>query len=162
MTVQERLTELGLTLPATPRMPVVTTFSWVRVVGTRVLVSGHGPQQPDGSPAGPFGRVPDEVTLDQAQASARLTVLSIIASVQQAIGSLDQVGAWLTVSGFVNAMPGYPQTTAVLNAASELIVELFGPSIGSHARTAIGAVALPLNLPVVIAAEVQLTAPLAQ
>jgi enamine deaminase RidA (YjgF/YER057c/UK114 family) len=157
VSVEDRLAELGLVLPATPRMPVTTAFAWVRVAGPRVLVSGHGAQNADGSPAGPYGRVPDEVTLEQAQASARLAVLSILSSVRQAAGSLDRVAAWLTVSGFVNAAPGYDRTTAVLNAASELIVDVFGPSVGTHARTAIGAVALPLNLPVVIAAEMQLS-----
>jgi enamine deaminase RidA (YjgF/YER057c/UK114 family) len=159
MTVADRLAELGHTLPAPARMPpsVVTTFSWVRIVGTRVLVSGHGAQQPDGSPAGPFGRVPDQVSLVDAQGSARLAALSVIASVQRAVGDLDRVDAWLTISGFVNATPGYPQTTAVLNAFSETVLDVFGPAIGAHARTAIGVAALPLNLPVVVAAELQIT-----
>jgi len=60
------------------------------------------------------------------------------------------------INGFVNAEPGYPQTTAVLNPCSELILELYGADAGKHARTAIGVAALPLNLPVVIAAEVEL------
>jgi len=156
-----RLAELGLALPAPARMPpsVVATFSWVRIVGSRVLVSGHGAQQPNGSPAGPFGRVPDEVSLTDAQGSARLAALSVIASVQRAVGDLDRVDAWLTVSGFVNAAPDYPQTTAVLNAFSEVVLDVFGSTIGDHARTAIGVAALPLNLPVVVAAELQITPP---
>jgi enamine deaminase RidA (YjgF/YER057c/UK114 family) len=159
--VARRLEEVGFQLPAAPRMPagVTTTFSWVRVLGDRVLVSGHGPQQPDGSPAGPFGRVPDQVTLEQAQASARLAALSVISSVQAAVGDLDRVAAWATVSGFVQAEPGYAQTTAVINAFSETIVAVFGEQVGSHARTAIGVAALPLNLPVVIAAELALRSP---
>ena len=66
--------------------------------------------------------------------------------------SRRSISAWLTVSGFVNAEPGYAKTTAVLNPVSDLLLAAFGPSIGRHARTAIGAAALPLNLPVVIAA----------
>jgi enamine deaminase RidA (YjgF/YER057c/UK114 family) len=135
---------------------VSTSFSWVRVVGARVLVSGHGAQNPDGSPAGPFGRVPDQITLDQAEASARLAALSVMSSVREAVGDLDRVGAWVTVSGFVQAEPGYAQTTAVVNACSRVILEVFGADIGQHARTAIGVSALPLNLPVVIAAELSL------
>ena len=63
MSIDDGLLELGLVLPAVPKMPagVATTFSWVRILGDRVLVSGHGPQDPDGSPAGPFGRVPDQL-----------------------------------------------------------------------------------------------------
>ena len=160
MRVEKRLHDSGLHVPATPRMPpnVAISFRWVRVIGNRVLVSGHGPQTPDGSPAGPFGRVPDQVTIEQAQASARLTALSVISSVQDAVGDLDRVGAWVTVSGFVQAKPGYAQTTAVVNAFSEVVIDVFGDQIGQHARTAIGVAALPLNLPVVIAAELSLHA----
>lgn len=158
MTVAERLHDLGLILPQQSRMPptVVTTFRWVRLAGSRVLVSGHGALQPDGRPAGPFGQVPGEVSLEQAQQSAQLAALSVIASVQRAVGDLDRISAWLTVSGFVNAAPGYPHTTAVLNAFSEVVLDAFGPVVGEHARTAIGVPALPLNLPVIVAAELEL------
>ena len=81
--------------------------------------------------------MPDEVSLVDAQGSARLAALSVIASVQRAVGDLDRVDAWLTISGFVNATPGYPQTTAVLNTFSEVVLEVFGPAIGEHSRTAI-------------------------
>ena len=76
-----------------------------------------------------------------------------MASVKRAIGDLDRITAWVTVTGFVQAQPGYARTTAVINAFSELVVEVFGAEIGQHARTAIGVAALPLNLPVVVAAE---------
>jgi enamine deaminase RidA (YjgF/YER057c/UK114 family) len=132
---------------------VVATFSWVRIVGDRVLVSGHGAQDLDGSPTGPFGRVPDEVSPEQAMESARAAALSVLSSVKSAIGQLDRITAWVTVTGFVQAEPGYPRTTAVINAFSEVILDVFGEEIGQHARTAIGVAALPLNLPVVVAAE---------
>jgi enamine deaminase RidA (YjgF/YER057c/UK114 family) len=156
-----RLMELGLVLPEPPRMPVgvATAFSWVRVVGDRVLVSGHGPQSLDGSPAGPFGRVPTDVSLEQATKSARLAALSVLSSIRAAIGDLDLVTAWVSVTGFVQADPGYAQTTAVVNGFSELILDVFGDEVGRHARTAIGVAALPLNLPVVVAAEVQRRTP---
>lgn len=72
------------------------------------------------------------------------------------MGDLDRIGAWLTVTGFVNAEPGYEQTTAVLNGFSEVVLDVFGPDIGGHARTAIRVAALPLDLPVVVAAELEL------
>ena len=158
MGAEARLRELGLTLPMAPTMPagVRIAFSWVRVVGPRVLVSGHGAQAPDGSPAGPFGRVPDVVPLEQAQASARSAALSVISSVREAVADLDRIEAWVSVSGFVNATPGYPRTTAVVNAFSRLVLDVFGEQVGAHARTAIGVAALPLDLPVVVAAELQL------
>ena len=65
----------------------------------------------------------------------------------------------MIVNGYVNAEPGYPQTTAVMNPFSELIIDLYGTDTGSHARTAIGVATVPLNLPVVISAEVEITPP---
>lgn len=131
-------------------------FSWVRVRGNRAYVSGHGPLQADGSPAGPFGKVPTEVSLEQAQDSTRLATLAVLSGLKAALGDLDRVTAWLMVNGFVNAEPGYPQTTAVMNPLSDLIVDLYGTEAGAHARTAIGVAAVPLNLPVVVAAEVEI------
>ena len=125
----------------------------MRTYGDRALVSGHGRLTEDGSPLGPFGRVPDDVSPEEAQASARATALAIFAAVKRAIGSLDAVRAWLTVDGYVNASAGYAQTTAVLNTLSELILDVFGAERGAHARTAIGVDALPLNLPVVVRAQ---------
>jgi hypothetical protein len=82
----------------------------------------------------------------------------MLASLKSALGDLDRVAAWLTISGYVNAEPGYAHTTAAMNPASELIVDLYGADGGTHARTAIDVVALPLNL-VVISAEVEIATP---
>lgn len=79
-----------------------------------------------------------------------------MASLKRALGDLDRVTAWLTVHGMVNAEPGYAQTGNIINGFSELILELYGPEIGQHARTGVGMVALPLNNTVVIAAEVEI------
>ncbi len=136
---------------------VATTFSWVRVLGDRVLVSGHGPQHPDGSPAGPFGRVPDQVPAEHAMESARRAALSVLASVRAAVGDLDRIAAWATVTGFVQAEPGYAYTTAIINSFSQVLIDVFGATVGQHARTAIGVAALPMNLPVVVSAELLLT-----
>jgi enamine deaminase RidA (YjgF/YER057c/UK114 family) len=89
-------------------------------------------------------------------ASARSTGLSVLGSLKQALGDLDRVTAWLMVHGMINAEPGYGQTTSVINGFSDLTVELYGEDVGRHARTAIGVAALPLNLCVVIAAEVEI------
>jgi enamine deaminase RidA (YjgF/YER057c/UK114 family) len=158
--VEEHLRQLGLELPAPTKLPpgVEISFEWVRVSGSRAFIAGHGALAAGGSPLGPFGRVPSEVSLEDAQASARSATLAMLASLQRAIGDLDHVAAWLTVSGHVNADPGYAQTTLVVNPASELILDLYGPDAGQHARTAIGVAALPLNLPVILSAEVELGA----
>jgi len=99
------------------------------------------------------------VTLEEAQRSARLATLAILASLKATLGDLDRVSAWLIVNGYVNAEPGYPQTSAVMNPSSELIIDLYGTDTGSHARTAIGVATVPLNLPVVISAEVEIVPP---
>jgi enamine deaminase RidA (YjgF/YER057c/UK114 family) len=158
MQIERRLEQLGIGLPAVARLPagVEIPFAWVRVRGTRAHISGHGALGPDGSPAGPFGKVPSEVSLEEARESSRVAALAILSSLKNALADLDRVTAWLTVSGYINADPGYNQTTAVINPVSELILDLYGPDAGAHARTAIGVAALPLNLPVVIAAEIEI------
>jgi hypothetical protein len=157
---EQQLAERGLVLPPEPKLPpgVTIPFQWVRVRGQRALLSGHGALSPDGTPLGPFGPVPSQVSLEQAQSSACSALLSMLASLKRAIGDLDKVAAWLTVNGFVNADPGYAQTTLVMNPVSELLLELYGPDSGGHARIAPGVAALPFNLPVIIAAEVEVSA----
>jgi enamine deaminase RidA (YjgF/YER057c/UK114 family) len=160
MHVERRLEELGLVLPALATLPagVEIPFAWVRVHGERAFVSGHGALDASGTPAGPFGKVPSEISLNDAQHSARLATLAILSSLQTALGDLDRVSAWLMINGHVNADPGYRETTAVMNPCSEFIVDLYGPDAGTHARTAIGVATVPLNLPVVISAEVAIEA----
>jgi enamine deaminase RidA (YjgF/YER057c/UK114 family) len=159
MEIEPRLDAMGLRLPDSMKSPpgLKIPFAWVRVRGSRAFVSGHGALHADGSPAGPFGKVPTEVSLEQAQESARLATLSILSSLKAELADLDRVAAWLMVNGFVNAEPGFPHTTAVLNPLSDLIVDLYGMEAGAHARTAIGVATVPLNLPVVIAAEVEIS-----
>lgn len=154
----DALSRLGLTLPppASPPPGFDFHFAPVRISGTRVFVAGHMPQAPDGSLCGPFGTVPSQVALSAAQDAARNTAMSILASLKQAFGSLDRISAWLLVSGFVNADPGFPQTTHVMDAFSDRILEIFGPDVGAHARTAIGATALPLNSCLIVAAELEI------
>ena len=93
--------------------------------------------------------------MEAAQQAAGRTALSILGSLKRALGDLDRVTAWLMVYGMVNADPGYPQTTNVMNGFSELILDLYGSDAGEHARTAIGVATVPLNLPLVISAEVE-------
>ena len=157
MRIEQRLADLSLQLSDEIKLPVgvKTSFAWVRVRGNRAFISGHGALARDGSPAGPFGKVPSEVLLEQAQRSARLAGLAMLASLKRSLGDLDRVIAWLMVNGMVNADPGYPQTTNVLNGFSELILDLYGAEAGEHARTAIGVATVPLGLPLVISAEVE-------
>jgi enamine deaminase RidA (YjgF/YER057c/UK114 family) len=156
MRIEARLDELGLVLPAPPRLPpgVRLPFSFVRIHGDRAVVSGHGPQLPDGSLAPPFGKVGAEVSVEEAYESARLTALSMLGSLQRALGDLDRITVWLRVFGMVNAAPGFHDEPAVINGCSDLILDLFGQEIGQHARSAVGLAELPWNIPVEIEAEI--------
>jgi len=133
-------------------------FSWVRVRGNKAYISGHGPQNVDGSIADPLGKVGAEVSVEQAYQAARLTALAILGSLQRELGDLDRVTAWLKVHGMVNSAPHFTQQPAVINGFSDLILELYGQEAGQHARSAVGMAALPLAMPVEIEAEVEISA----
>jgi enamine deaminase RidA (YjgF/YER057c/UK114 family) len=156
--IDRRLAELGITLPTPWTLPPGLTVpaSLVRVRGKRVLVSGHVPINPDGSVAGPFGRVGDEVSPEQGQQAARLALIGILASLKEKLGDLDRIAAWLRVYGMVAPAPGFTAFPLLMNGASSLIRDVFGPEIGDHARVAIGVGALPFNVPVEIEAELEL------
>ena len=154
--VEERIAALGLTLPPALQAPPGMRFPFqlVRVLGDRALISGHGPQAPDGSLALPRGKVGRDLTIDEGYVAARLTALTILGSLQRAIGDLDRITAWVRVFGMVNSAPGFNQQPTVINGFSDLILELYGPEIGAHARSAVGMAELPVDIPVEIEGEV--------
>lgn len=156
--IEQRLQELGIVLPQPLQLPpgIVLPFPWVRIVGRRALISGHGPTNQDGSLAQPLGKVGKDVSLEQASTAARLTGLAILGSLQRELGSLDRITAWTRVFGMVNSAPGFNSQPAVINGFSNLIIEIFGPAVGAHARSAVGLAELPLNIPVEIEGEVDL------
>ncbi len=156
--IEAKLKELGLILPEPVQVPpeVKLPFAMVRVLGTRAIVSGHGPQNPDGTLAGPFGKVGTDVTVEEAYQSARLVALSILGSLKRELGSLDRVNNWVKVLGMVNSAPDFQQQPAVINGFSDLILELYGAERGRHARSAVGMAGLPFNIPVEIEAEVEI------
>lgn len=155
--IEERLTALGLILPSPMRPPdgVLLPFAAVRLHGNRAFISGHGPQRPDGSIATPLGKVGKDLDVDQAYVAARLTMLSILGSLQRALGDLDRITAWLRVFGMVNSAPGFNRQPSVINGGSDLILKLFGPIVGAHARSAVGMAELPFDIPVEIEGEVE-------
>ncbi len=156
--IAERLESLGLVLPSPLQLPAGVTlpFPWVRVVGTRAIFSGHGPTNPDGSLAMPLGKVGRDVSESQAYDAARLTGLAILGSLERELGDLDRISAWTRIFGMVNSAPGFMRQPAVINGFTDLIVSVFGPSVGSHARSAVGLAELPFNIPVEIEGEVEL------
>ena len=156
--IEQRLQALGLVLPAPLQLPPGATlpFPWVRVVGSRALISGHGPTNADGSLAQPLGKVGAEVTVEQGHAAARLAGLAILASLQRELGDLDRIAHWVHVFGMVNSAPGFNRQPAVINGFTELIVEVFGKQVGAHARSAVGMAELPFDIPVEVEGEVLL------
>lgn len=159
MQIEAKLEALGLVLPAPIKTPpgVRLPFSFVRLRGNRAFISGHGSQNPDGSLAQPLGKVGAEVSLEEGYNAARLTAVSMLASLKRQIGDLDKVTAWLRVFGMVNSAPGFKQQPAVINGFSDLILELYGAEAGQHARSAVGMAELPFGLPVEIEAEVEIS-----
>lgn len=155
-TIEQRLSARGLILPPpiTPPPGVALPFQFVRLVGNRAIFSGHGPQNPDGSLAAPLGKLGRELSVEQGYDAARLTALSILGSLQRALGDLDRITAWVRVFGMVNAAPGFNRQPSVINGFSDLILELFGPEIGAHSRSAVGMAELPFDIPVEIEGEV--------
>jgi enamine deaminase RidA (YjgF/YER057c/UK114 family) len=156
--IEAKLSALGIVLPPPVKPPpgVVLPFQFVRVVKGRAFVSGHGPQARDGSIAGPFGKVGRELSLEQGYTAARLVGISILGSLKRAIGDLERIAAWCRVFGMVNSAPGFNMLPAVINGFSDLILELYGPEDGAHARSAVGMAELPFDIPVEIEAEVEL------
>jgi enamine deaminase RidA (YjgF/YER057c/UK114 family) len=153
--LEDRIRKLGLVLPPAAKPPpgIVLPFQFVRVVGDRAIISGHGPQKVDWF-AEPLGKVGRDLTVEQGYTAARLTAVSILGSLQRAIGDLDRIRAWGRVFGMVNSAPGFHMQPAVINGFSDLILELFGPEVGAHARSAVGMAELPFNIPVEVEGEV--------
>jgi hypothetical protein len=156
--IEDRLRSLGLVLPPPTQPPpgVRLPFRFVHVVGRRALISGHGPQNPDGSFAQPLGKLGREVSIEQGYVAARLTALSILGSLQRALGDLDRIAAWTRVFGMVNSAPGFNRQPSVINGFSDLVLEVFGPEVGAHCRSAVGMAELPFDIPVEIEGEVEL------
>ena len=158
MDIEAKLNEMGLVLPSAVQVPegVKLPFSFVRVYDYQAYISGHGPQNTDGTIAGPFGKVGADLTVEQGYESAKLVALSMLGSLKREVGDLNRIKAWLSVFGMVNCSPNFTQQPAVINGFSDLILELFGAERGAHSRSAVGMSSLPFNIPVEIEATVVL------
>ena len=130
-------------------------FSWVRVRGNRAYISGHIPLNEDGSIAHPLGKVGAEVSAEEGYQAARRVALAHLGSLKRALVDLERITAWLRVFAMVNVAPEFNQTPLVTNGYSDLILELYGPEVGAHARSSIGMM-IPLNAPVNCEAEVEI------
>jgi len=140
---EDNLKTKNITLPSAPT-PVANYVTSVRV-GNLLFLSGHGP-----SADTPAGKVGKDLTLQQGYQAARATGLNLLATARAALGSLDKVKRVVKVLGMVNSAPGFAEQPKVINGFSDLMVEVFGESIGKHARSAVGMAELPNNIPVEI------------
>ena len=148
--VERKLQAMGLTLPSAPA-PVA---NYVRAVqaGDLVFLSGHGPTR-DGAWAyrGKLGR---EFSVAEGYEAAKLVMLNCLASLKEAVGDLDRVRRVVKLLGMVNGTPDFTRHPEVVNGASDLLVALYGER-GRHARSAVGMVGLPFDIPVEIEMIVQ-------
>lgn len=151
---KENLEQLGITLP-TPVPPVANYVTYVQT-GNLLSVSGQLPLDKDGKL--PYvGKVGQEVSADDAKKAARLCAINIISQINAACdGDLGRVVRIVKLGAFVNCIDSFPGQPAIVNGASDLMVEVFGDK-GKHSRSAVGTNALPLNVPVEIDALVEIS-----
>ena len=146
--IAERLLELGIVLP--PVSPPAGNYLGCVVHDDLVYVGGHGPV--DGATI-IRGKVGADLNLEEGRTAARMTALSILATLESELGDLDRIIRIVKVFGMVNVAPGFNQTPAVIDGCSDLLVDVFGEA-GRHARSAVGLAELPFD----IAVEIELIA----
>ena len=152
MSAESRLQELHLVLPPAPKP--VAVYRPLVVLGNVAYVSGHGPVRTDGSLIkGVVGR---DVDLAAGHAAARQTGLAILATIREALGSLDRVKRVVKILGMVNTAPDFYDHPKVINGCSELFAEIWGTDNGIGARSAVGMGPLPGNIAVEIEAIFEL------
>lgn len=147
MKAEKRLEELGIVLPAQSEPKAM--YIPVKQLGNALFVSGQIPFAGDGLLY--TGKVGGEVTLEQAQEAARLCIVNMLAAVKAYLGDLDRVRSVVKLQAFVNSVVGFDRQHIVVNAASQLLFDVFAES-GRHARTAVGTNQLPMDAPIEIEA----------
>ncbi len=143
MSPEEKLRELGIELPKAPAplgayIPAVRAGNLVFLSGILPLIQGKLPRQ---------GRVGEDISLDEAREDAKTAAINALSVLKSYIGSIDKVKRCIKITGYVSSAPDFTEQPKVLNAASDLMFEIFGEA-GRHARAAVGVNVLPLNSPV--------------
>ena len=150
MTIEEKLNQLGITLPTAPNP--VATYVPACLAGDLLFTSGVLPFH-DGKLI-MTGKIGQELTVDQGYEAAHIAILNALAIVQLELGSLDRVKQIVRMTGHVASASGFFAQPAVVNGASDFLVKVFGEN-GRHARLALGAAELPLNAPIELELIVQ-------
>ncbi len=144
-----RLSELGIALPDPLVLPSANRTSAVQI-GAMLYVSGHGAALLEESGVRRRGKVDLDITADEARATARALAIKMIATVKHHVGDLDRVDRVVKILGLINSHPDFEKPNVVLNGASDLFYEVFGPEIGCHARSSLGVETLAERQPVEI------------
>ncbi|WP_424213017.1 RidA family protein [Streptomyces sp. BI20] len=150
--VESRIAELGLTLPEV--VPPLATYQPAVRSGAYVYTAGQLPMVKGALPL--TGKVGAEVSAEQAKELAATCALNALAAVKSVVGDLDRIARVVKVVGFVASAPDFTAQPGVLNGASELLGEILGEK-GVHARSAVGVTVLPLDAPVEVEIQVELT-----
>lgn len=148
----KRIEQLGITLPVRDRKGTGAVDAVLK--DDMLYLSAHLPVDLEGKPAY-TGKVGAELDLETAYEAARLCGLNMLATIKDYIGELDRVDYFVKVLGLVNSAGDFSSQPAVINGFSDLMVEVFGKR-GQHARSAMGAYALPGNMPVAVEAIVRI------
>lgn len=147
--IERRLEELGIVLPPPLTLPSANRTSAVQV-GDMLYVSGHGAALLDDEGVKRRGKVGLEMTEAEAYATARALAIKMIATLKDHLGDLDRVRRVVKIVGMINAHPDFERQNKVLDGASDLFFEVFGPEIGRHARSSLGVDGLVARQPVEI------------
>ena len=144
MSAEQRVAELGLDLSKVP-VPIANYVPSVRT-GNLVFLSGQGPSKPEGGMV--TGKLGRDISIEEGYAAARLVAIGLLSALRAEIGSLDRVTRVVKLLGMVNGTTEFTEQPAVVNGASDLLVEVFGEERGKHARSAVGMGSLPMGISV--------------
>lgn len=138
MRIEEKLEQLGLSLPEVPPaagnyLPYVRVGNCIHLSGTLCIVDGKMTHT---------GKAGDKHTVESAYEAARVCALNTLSNIKNALGSLDSLKRFIFMGGYVNAVAGFAESPAVINGASDLFIKLFGDA-GKHARAALAVAGLP-------------------
>ena len=143
MSAEKRVAELGLDLSKVPT-PIANYVPSVRT-GNLVFLSGQGPTKPEGGMV--TGKLGRDISIEEGYAAARLVAIGLLSALRAEIGSLDRVTRVVKLLGMVNGTTDFTDQPAVVNGASDLLVDIFGDR-GKHARSAVGMGSLPMGISV--------------
>ena len=152
--VEAKLRAMGYSLPQPREFPSPNRRGCVRA-GHILFLSGHGPHHPDMN-VKTHGRLGSDMTESEGYEAAKITALTMLATIKRELGDLDRVRQVVRLFGMVNCIPEFTTMPRVIDGASDLFYELYGPQAGCHARTAVGMASLPRGQAVEINGEFEI------